>query len=119
MRGSLTKYLKILLDDDGACCFYCAATFSRDNPPAVDHVIPWSFLLEDPIWDLVPACTRCNSAKSDWLPAPEYIERLAARNARHEKALVGEKVGLLVSVGDLHGLFDAAVSVEWPRFWTP
>lgn len=76
MRGSLTKYLKLLLGDDGGCCFYCARSFSHDNPPAVDHVIPWSFLLEDPIWDLVPACARCNAAKSDWLPAPNTLSVL-------------------------------------------
>ncbi len=104
-RASLTKYLAILLDDGPS--------------PVVDHVIPWSFLLEDPLWDLVPACAPCNGAKSDWLPEAHYIDRLMARNTNTLRERVGSGVSLLAGAGDVARLYDAAISVEWPRFWMP
>ena len=79
-RKPLQKYLKVLREESNAQCFYCEAPLGEQRAPAVDHVIPWSFLLEDDLWDLVLACTRCNSAKSDWLPDRAFIEKLLARN---------------------------------------
>lgn len=118
-RESIARYLRILLDDDGGSCFYCDRPFTTENRPVIDHVIPWSFLLEDPLWDLVPACFSCNSAKSDWLPERGFIDRLTVRNTRDLKARVGTRVGLLVGSDDLERAFNSAIAVEWPRFWTP
>ncbi|HEY6450114.1 MAG TPA: HNH endonuclease [Candidatus Cybelea sp.] len=78
-RKSLQKYLKILREESNAQCFYCEAQLGEQRAPTVDHVIPWSFLLEDDLWDLVLACTRCNSGKSDWLPDRVFIEKLRAQ----------------------------------------
>ena len=52
-RGSLAKYLKILTEIDEACCFYCGRDLAAGVRIEVDHVLPWTFLLADPIWDLV------------------------------------------------------------------
>jgi hypothetical protein len=41
-------------------------------------VIPWSFMLSDPLWDLVLSPASCNLAKSDVLPDARYLEKLAA-----------------------------------------
>ncbi len=118
-RGALVKYLKLLTDDGTGACFYCERAFTAENGAVVDHVIPWSFLLEDPLWDLVPACARCNAQKSDWLPEAKYLDRLLVRNARVLRARVGTKVSLLVGSDDAQGLYEAAVSVEWPGYWSP
>ena len=48
-RKPLQKYLKILLAESQSC-FYCESAFSEHLSPTVDHVIPWSFLLEDDLW---------------------------------------------------------------------
>ncbi|RNG30959.1 hypothetical protein [Streptomyces botrytidirepellens] len=32
------------------------------------------------IWNIAPTHQACNSAESDWLPAPEELHRLAQRN---------------------------------------
>ncbi len=51
-RGSLAKYVKLLRVTDRTQCFYCERPIDDGATPHVDHVIPWSFLLSDPLWDL-------------------------------------------------------------------
>ena len=85
-RGSLAKYAKVLRSTDRAHCFYCERPVGNGETPHVDHVIPWSFLLSDPIWDLVLSCVSCNLAKSDVLPDPRYLDKLAALAVDREKA---------------------------------
>jgi hypothetical protein len=111
-RRPLERYLKILLADSHAC-FYCQSTFSEHLVPTVDHVIPWSFLLEDDLWDLVLACSRCNAGKSDWLPSDIFIRKLLLRN----RGLSRVGISLTISEAEIERLYQAAISVEWPRFW--
>ena len=116
-RSSLQRYLRILADDS-ATCFYCASVFDPGNRSTVDHVIPWSFLLEDPLWDLVLACSRCNASKSDWLPEPAYLDRLLERNRLRDNEL-RRHASFLITDGEVERLYQVAISVEWPRFWKP
>jgi len=58
-------------------CFYCEAI---GVPLDVEHVITWSFVLEDRIWNLVLACQACNSAKGDRIPTATYLSKLRERN---------------------------------------
>jgi len=58
-------------------CFYCAAD---DLPLDVEHVIPWSFVLEDRIWNLLLACQKCNGTKGDRVPHELYLPKLRERN---------------------------------------
>jgi hypothetical protein len=114
-RKSLQKYLKILREESNVQCFYCEAPLGEQRAPTVDHVIPWSFLLEDDLWDLVLACTRCNSAKSDWLPDHAFIEKLLLRN----RGLSRDGISLSMGGPEIERLYEAAISVEWPRSWSP
>jgi 5-methylcytosine-specific restriction endonuclease McrA len=111
-RRPLKGYLRILLVESPAECFYCGAHFDGSTTPTVDHVIPWSFLLEDGLWDLVLACVACNSRKSDWLPTHAYLERLMVRNQR-----ILSNYALSASDEEIERFYQAAISVEWPRFW--
>lgn len=118
-RGSLLPYLRILSVDEQHACFYCGAHFHGATSPVVDHVIPWSFLLEDPIWDLVLSCGPCNNGKSDWLPDAAYIERLIRRNNDALRRQLEGKASMLFGADDIERLYQAAISLEWPRFWSP
>lgn len=113
-RRSMRRYLKILLAETEARCFYCDSALGKERVPTVDHVIPWSFLLEDDLWDLVLACGKCNAEKSDWLPADAFIHKLIVRN----RTLSREGVSLAISEPEIERLYQAAISVEWPRFWS-
>ncbi|NIM13406.1 MAG: HNH endonuclease [Candidatus Aminicenantes bacterium] len=48
---------------------------SSDNL-SIDHFIPWSFVLHDQLWNLVPTFQAINSSKSDGLPQLElYLDK--------------------------------------------
>lgn len=50
--------------------------FQRYGEFSIDHFIPWSFVLHDELWNLVPTFKNINSSKSDNLPDLEtYIDR--------------------------------------------
>lgn len=85
-RGSLGKYLAILRAVDGERCFYCERPFSEQRTVHVDHVIPWSFPLSDPVWDLVLACRPCNLSKSDVLPHHDFIDKSRRRTPRERSS---------------------------------
>jgi hypothetical protein len=118
-RSSLTRYLKILTAAGQEYCFYCEREFSSLGRVCVDHVLPWSFLLDDPLWDLVLACPTCNGSKSDRLPDRLFMEKLAQRNTRQAKALIVPHVSPLIENSKLFQLYDAAISLEWPGPWLP
>jgi hypothetical protein len=119
-RHSLDKYLHVLKTVDAACCFYCSRPFAEMERCHIDHVLPWSFLLEDPLWDLVMACSRCNLAKSDWLPARDFVGKLIATNEIRAKSTLRPNVLSPLLDGDrIFQLYDAARGVEWPGPWSP
>jgi hypothetical protein len=52
------------------------------SSPEVEHVLPFSFVLEDRTWNLVVACRKCNNDKRDRLTDIDSLKRLCARNER-------------------------------------
>ena len=79
-RRTLAPYRTFLEMHDGDRCFYCNA--AADGSWAVDHFLPWSFVYEDRVWNLVLACGACNSRKSDAIPSSSAVDRLLSRNQR-------------------------------------
>lgn len=64
-------------------CFYCGCDMN-ENPEA-DHFVPYNYLLDSEIWNIVAACQQCNSKKSNYLvEEPEYLEVLFERNITPE-----------------------------------
>ena len=55
--------------------------------PSIDHVIPWSYMYSDDLWNLVYVLPNENSSKSNRLPNKKLIERLKARNIKLFKTL--------------------------------
>ena len=78
-RTALTRYRKFLMAYSNNLCFYCDK--EAGGTPHADHVIPWSFLMEDKAWNLVLSCDRCNRDKWYYLP-PErpFLGKLIQRN---------------------------------------
>ena len=77
-RGSLSNYRKFFVHYQGNRCFYCG--LECGSKAAVDHMIPWSFVGEDRLWNLVLSCAACNSGESDRIPEEEFIRHLSDRN---------------------------------------
>ena len=83
-RHSLEKIRKVLnIYFDS--CFYCNRLLPKDNNHLIhiDHFIPWSYIYEDEIWNLVLSCRECNLRKHSSLPQEEYIERLLKRDIQY------------------------------------
>ncbi len=59
-------------------CFYCKAK----TCPCMDHVIPFHFIYRTEIFNIVPACIRCNSIKSDKLPTQQIFNGVKERNTK-------------------------------------
>ena len=93
--------------------------------PEVDHVLPWSFVLEDKTWNLVLACRKCNNEKRDKLTSMNALERLCARNEQIAKEHIGTDPAFLRHFAEWHsrdlsshikGLYDQAVADDFPRW---
>ena len=83
-RESLSKYKNELLKEfnDGKIIdFYTGEELSINNI-SIDHVIPWSFMYSDDIWNLVVTSKSNNSRKSNSIPSEDVIEKLKERNQR-------------------------------------
>lgn len=79
-RSNLSKYRKILYEEfENKNCFYCGKPLQPDKID-VDHFIPWSFIKDDNLWNLVLACPACNRAKNDRLPDGKYLANIVDRN---------------------------------------
>ena len=106
-------------------CFYDE---SHDmSSPEVDHVLPWTFVLEDKTWNLVLSCRKCNSEKRDGLTDLGSLERLSARNERIMNGNIQAEAKFLRHFVEwrsrdlsLHikGLYDQAVADGFPSGWT-
>jgi hypothetical protein len=72
-------------------CFYCDGPLrkTRGWEPVVDYFIPWARYPDNGIENLVVAHTHCNSAKRDFLAAPDHVRRWRHRAAARADQLSG------------------------------
>lgn len=85
-RESLTEqtnYWSAYLKTNEMRCIYSGVVLKPDDI-ALDHFIPWSFVVHNEVWNLIPVSTTANSAKSDRLPEPRYADTFIAA---HHNAL--------------------------------
>lgn len=79
-RNNLSFYRRILYEEfEDKRCFYCGKPLKADQIH-VDHFIPWSFIKDDNLWNLVLSCPSCNQKKSDKLPDIQYLNSIVDRN---------------------------------------
>ena len=81
-RKSLNKFKDILLEiyeDDIIIDFYTDKTIQLDQI-SVDHFVPWSFMYQDDLWNLVITSKSNNSSKSNKLISENYLDKLNRKN---------------------------------------
>lgn len=79
-RNTLNKFKTYLdMENSNHYCFICEKQV-EPKELAIDHVIPWSYMYSDDLWNLVYVCQHCNSIKSNVIPSKNHIERLKERN---------------------------------------
>jgi len=72
-----TKFWKQFLSESpGYQCIYSDTLLTRENF-SLDHFLPWSFVVHNHFWNLIPTPKSVNSSKSDWLPDWGYFPKFA------------------------------------------
>lgn len=80
-RNNLAIYRDILRKEFQECnCFYCGKQLKQAIH--VDHLIPWSFVKDDKIWNFVLACPSCNKKKNNRVPEWKYVTWLEKQNKK-------------------------------------
>ena len=78
-RSDLSLYREVLYREfEENTCFYCGRKLG--NHIQVDHYIPWKFVKDDNLWNLVLTCPKCNLSKNSRLPAHSTIDLIVKRN---------------------------------------
>ncbi len=58
-------------------CIYSGELISFNNL-SLDHFIPWSYVVHDQLWNIIPTPKTINSKKNNWLPSTElYLDKFA------------------------------------------
>jgi hypothetical protein len=83
-----TEYWRGVISICDLQCIYTGRSLSVDGF-ALDHFLPWSFIVSDHLWNLVPVSPEANSAKSDKLPDQSYLSALV--KAQHVGLEVSRK----------------------------
>jgi hypothetical protein len=78
-RTLLTSEEKRIILNMHDSCFYCNG---KALSYYMDHVIPFNFIYQTEIFNIIPACINCNSRKSDRLPTQEIFNRVKERNSK-------------------------------------
>lgn len=88
-RNSLSKFKQALLKQfpDGVVRDFYTDEILDPNDISIDHVIPWSFMYSDDIWNLVITSKSKNSSKSNTRTTQEFIEKLKQRNLEIEQVV--------------------------------
>ena len=80
-RKNLSVYRDILRNEfESNNCFYCGSKLETSTH--VDHVLPWSFVKSDHLWNFVLACPKCNTKKKDLLPSKQKLAEVTTRNQK-------------------------------------
>ena len=92
-RKNLAKYKEILLKQfkNGLIKDFYTGETIESNDISIDHVIPWSFMYSDDLWNLVITSKSNNSKKSNNIPNEEVINKLKQRNESLLELLNDEK----------------------------
>ena len=79
-RSSLLEFKKqLFLDSENNRCFYCGNMITLKKCH-VDHFIPWNFVKNDKIWNMVLSCSTCNLKKNDKIASKEFLYKIFQRN---------------------------------------
>ncbi len=79
-RSNLDIYRQLLFEEfESKECFYCGRKLRIDGIQ-VDHFIPWAFIKDDKLWNMVLSCPSCNNKKKDKLAPKPFLNNLIIRN---------------------------------------
>ena len=86
--------------DDGVAIDFYTNKPIPINQISIDHVIPWSYMYSDDIWNLVLTSKSNNSKKSNAIPNKGMIRKLISRNAILVNKLNGKNKKILLEANN-------------------
>lgn len=113
IRKSLMNFKPFLdLENPNHICHICGKPISNSTI-SIDHVIPWSYLYSDDIWNLVYVCKNCNSSKNAKIPSESNIKKLKERNVQLLYSLKDKRI-----TGKIVDELEIAVEKDYvEKFW--
>jgi len=76
--NNVRKLWKVVMDNESIVDVFKNSPITKDNYD-VDHFIPWSFVMNDELWNLMPMDSALNSSKSNKLPKWDpFFKRFAS-----------------------------------------
>lgn len=81
-RTSLRKFHKYLDLENPNRISFVSGVEIPEQELSVDHVIPWSYMYSNDLWNLVYVSKSENSVKNNRLPTESMIKKLKERNGR-------------------------------------
>jgi hypothetical protein len=75
-----TKFWTKILQSEAFHCIYTGQLLQADDV-SLDHYVPWSFVVHDQLWNLIPTSKSVNSKKADCLPSSIYFDAFV--NTQH------------------------------------
>lgn len=88
--GNVRKLWEGVLDLEPVTDVFNGSRIQKDNYD-VDHFIPWSFVMNDELWNLMPMDSSLNSSKSNRLPKWDPFFAKFAENQYMLYGLIHEK----------------------------
>ena len=90
-RGNLKLFHKFLdIENPKKVCFLTGEKITGTT--SVDHIIPWSYMYSDDLWNLVYVKSEENSSVSNRLPSENLIKKLILRNKKLLKLLIKKNI---------------------------
>jgi len=68
LSAATSFWKEFIKDRSGFRCIYSGEWVTPSSKFSVDHFLPWSFVVHDQLWNLIPTPKMVNSSKSDLLP---------------------------------------------------
>jgi 5-methylcytosine-specific restriction endonuclease McrA len=93
-------------------CFVCGKEITKEELSR-DHVIPWSYMYSDDLWNLVYVHKRCNSIKSNITPSLEEINKLKDRNLKLKRIIDEKSINEGLKKRSILESFDYAIANDY------
>ena len=103
--GKIKLLLLSQMKDNKIIDFYTGRELKKDEI-SFDHVIPWSFMYSDDIWNLVVTSQSYNSSKSNQVPSQETIDKLKIRNEQLYQSIDDNNYKKELQLAIEHNLVD-------------
>lgn len=109
-RRNLTPLVPLLRGYQSGRCFYCGEELFDIH---VDHLIPYSAIGHNDVWNLVLSDGDCNIQKQDSLPSWKFLEKLIIRNEYYIKSAHPLKEEIIRCLGNTQALRKSKVKKQY------